>query len=173
MAQIRRTVSWARGACALGSPQKHPQRRRGLVYYGQHPARARAGLWPMSACGRRLAYATVPHRPRAHSSSNEGARIMKRLKTFGGHLLREPLLLRLLPAAETAGTVGGSSAASDDAATGTTYKIGVLQLTEHAALDSANEGFVPRSMTRVSPTRSISRTRRTTSPRVRRSRPSL
>ena len=33
----------------------------------------------------------------------------------------------------------GSTAASGD---GTTYKIGVLQLTEHTALDAANDGFV-------------------------------
>ncbi len=67
---------------------------------------------------------------------------MKRLKTFGAALATGALALALAACGGNGGTVGGSSAASDDAATGTTYKIGVLQLTEHAALDSANEGFV-------------------------------
>ena len=40
----------------------------------------------------------------------------------------------------TTGT-GGDSAGSAAADGGTTYKIGVLQLTQHAALDAANEGF--------------------------------
>ena len=67
---------------------------------------------------------------------------MKRLKTFGAALATGALALALAACGGNGGTVGGSSAASDDAATGTTYKIGVLQLTEHAALDAANEGFV-------------------------------
>lgn len=37
---------------------------------------------------------------------------------------------------------GSTQAASDASGSGTTYKIGVLQLTEHAALDAANDGFV-------------------------------
>ena len=39
---------------------------------------------------------------------------------------------------EPAGSAAGSAAASGDGS----YKIGVLQLTEHGALDQANEGFV-------------------------------
>ncbi|MBM6682380.1 ABC transporter substrate-binding protein [Collinsella intestinalis] len=39
------------------------------------------------------------------------------------------------------GSASGSTAGAD-ASSGATYKIGVLQLTEHAALDAANEGFV-------------------------------
>ena len=35
-----------------------------------------------------------------------------------------------------------ADAAGSGAASGTTYKIGVLQLTQHAALDAANEGFI-------------------------------
>ncbi len=35
-----------------------------------------------------------------------------------------------------------AGSATGSAASGTTYKIGVLQLTEHAALDASNEGFV-------------------------------
>lgn len=35
-----------------------------------------------------------------------------------------------------------SSESSNESADGTTYKIGVLQLTQHAALDKANEGFI-------------------------------
>ena len=35
-----------------------------------------------------------------------------------------------------------ADAAGSGAASGTTYKIGILQLTQHAALDAANEGFI-------------------------------
>lgn len=37
---------------------------------------------------------------------------------------------------------GGSNSSSSDASGDKTYKIGVLQLTQHSALDAANEGFV-------------------------------
>lgn len=37
---------------------------------------------------------------------------------------------------------GGSNSGSSDASGDKTYKIGVLQLTQHSALDAANEGFV-------------------------------
>ena len=37
---------------------------------------------------------------------------------------------------------GGSGSGSSSASGDKTYKIGVLQLTQHAALDAANEGFV-------------------------------
>ena len=50
------------------------------------------------------------------------------------------------PAAETESTqadeAGEDATDGSGAEDGTTYKIGVLQLTEHAALDAANEGFV-------------------------------
>ena len=61
---------------------------------------------------------------------------------------------------------GGSSAASG------TYKIGVLQLTEHGALDQTNEASWPRWMNPASTPRLTSRTRRTTSPPARPSRAS-
>ena len=51
------------------------------------------------------------------------------------------LALALAACGGNGGTAEGSASTSGDAA-GTTYKIGVLQLTEHAALDAANEGFV-------------------------------
>ena len=66
---------------------------------------------------------------------------MKRLKTIGAALATGALALALAACGGNGGTVEGSSSAGD-AATGSTYKIGVLQLTEHAALDAANEGFV-------------------------------
>lgn len=36
----------------------------------------------------------------------------------------------------------GSTEAAADAAEGTTYKIGIVQLVEHAALDASNQGFI-------------------------------
>lgn len=44
--------------------------------------------------------------------------------------------------AETTSDTTAESAESKTVSDGETYKIGVLQLTEHAALDAANEGFV-------------------------------
>ena len=41
-----------------------------------------------------------------------------------------------------AGCSGEETPAGSGAASGTSYKIGVLQLTEHSALDAANAGFV-------------------------------
>ena len=41
-----------------------------------------------------------------------------------------------------AGCSGGESAGSGSAAASGTFRIGVLQLTQHAALDQANEGFI-------------------------------
>ena len=41
-----------------------------------------------------------------------------------------------------AGCSGEEAAPAGSAASGDTYKIGVLQLTEHSALDAANDGFV-------------------------------
>ena len=51
------------------------------------------------------------------------------------------------PTATTAAAAETTAAAETDATTaeasdGKTYKIGVLQLVQHAALDKANEGFV-------------------------------
>ena len=63
---------------------------------------------------------------------------MKRLKTLTSALAVGALTLALA-------ACGGESADGSDTSTsttGTTYKIGVLQLTEHAALDASNEGFV-------------------------------
>ncbi len=63
---------------------------------------------------------------------------MKRLKTLTSALAVGALTLALA-------ACGGESAGGSDTSTsttGTTYKIGVLQLTEHAALDASNEGFV-------------------------------
>ena len=63
---------------------------------------------------------------------------MKRLKTLASALAVGALTLALA-------ACGGESAGGSDTSTsttGTTYKIGVLQLTEHAALDASNEGFV-------------------------------
>ena len=41
-----------------------------------------------------------------------------------------------------AGCSDEGTAPAGSAASGGTYKIGVLQLTEHSALDAANDGFV-------------------------------
>ena len=63
---------------------------------------------------------------------------MKRLKTLTSALAVGALTLALA-------ACGGESAGGSDTSTsttGTTYKIGVLQLTEHAALNASNEGFV-------------------------------
>ncbi|WP_066829655.1 ABC transporter substrate-binding protein [Collinsella ihumii] len=69
---------------------------------------------------------------------------MKRLKTLASAVIAGTLALALAACggngATTETTDEGSSTA--EAATGSTYKIGVLQLTEHAALDASNEGFV-------------------------------
>ena len=69
---------------------------------------------------------------------------MKRLKTLASAVVAGTLALALAACggngATTDTTDEGSSTA--EAATGSTYKIGVLQLTEHAALDASNEGFV-------------------------------
>ena len=69
---------------------------------------------------------------------------MKRLKTLASVVVAGTLALALAACggngATTETTDEGSSTA--EAATGSTYKIGVLQLTEHAALDASNEGFV-------------------------------
>ena len=65
---------------------------------------------------------------------------MKRLKTLASAVVTGTLALALAACGGTDGaTTEGSAPASGD---GTTYKIGVLQLTEHAALDASNEGFV-------------------------------
>ena len=65
---------------------------------------------------------------------------MKRLKTLASAVVTGTLALALAACGGTDGaTTEGSSSAGGD---GTTYKIGVLQLTEHAALDASNEGFV-------------------------------
>ena len=67
--------------------------------------------------------------------------IMKRLKTLASAVVAGTLALAL---AACGGNDGGASAEGSSAAgaTGDTYKIGVLQLTEHAALDASNEGFI-------------------------------
>ncbi len=67
--------------------------------------------------------------------------IMKRLKTLASAVVAGTLALAL---AACGGNDGGASAegSSTAGATGDTYKIGVLQLTEHAALDASNEGFI-------------------------------
>ena len=65
---------------------------------------------------------------------------MKRLKTLASAVVTGTLALALAACGGTDGaTTEGSAPARGD---GTTYKIGVLQLTEHAALDASNEGFV-------------------------------
>ena len=67
---------------------------------------------------------------------------MNRLKTIAAAAVTGSLALALAACGGgTGGTAsdGGSAAGSGD---GTTYQIGVLQLTEHGALDQANEGFV-------------------------------
>ena len=66
---------------------------------------------------------------------------MKRLKTLASAVVAGTLALAL---AACGGNDGGASAegSSTAGATGDTYKIGVLQLTEHAALDASNEGFI-------------------------------
>ena len=69
---------------------------------------------------------------------------MKRLKTLASAVVAGTLALALAACggngATTDTTDEGSSTA--ETASGSTYKIGVLQLTEHAALDASNEGFV-------------------------------
>ena len=67
---------------------------------------------------------------------------------------------------------GGDSAgeAGSSDAKAASYKIGVLQLTEHPALDAANKGFVEAIELPTSTPRSTSRMRRTTSPLARPSR---
>ena len=64
---------------------------------------------------------------------------MNRLKTIASAVVAGTLALALAACGGGGETSEGSSSA---AASGTTYKIGVLQLTEHAALDASNEGFV-------------------------------
>ena len=44
--------------------------------------------------------------------------------------------------AETTATTTAAAAPAPEAADGETYKIGVLQLVQHAALDASNEGFI-------------------------------
>lgn len=69
----------------------------------------------------------------------------------------------------------GSSNGSSDGGSASgekTYKIGVVQLTEHAALDASNEGFVEAVNASASPSPLTSRTPRTTSPPARPSPPS-
>lgn len=68
---------------------------------------------------------------------------MKHLKTIGGALATGALALALAACGGNGGTAAttGSDAGSAPASTAS-YKIGVLQLTQHAALDAANEGFV-------------------------------
>ncbi|OUN46970.1 ABC transporter substrate-binding protein [Collinsella sp. An7] len=67
---------------------------------------------------------------------------MKRLKTLGATLVTGALALALTACGGNGGRAEGSAGTSGSADAGTTYSIGVLQLTEHAALDAANEGFV-------------------------------
>ncbi|MBM6868687.1 ABC transporter substrate-binding protein [Collinsella tanakaei] len=57
----------------------------------------------------------------------------------GGAALAFGASLGLTGCSDNTAESAGSATASGD---GTTYKIGVLQLTEHAALDAANTGFV-------------------------------
>ncbi len=64
---------------------------------------------------------------------------MKRLTTIASAVVTGTLALALAACGGGDASEGGSTT---EAADGTTYKIGVLQLTEHAALDASNEGFV-------------------------------
>ncbi len=64
---------------------------------------------------------------------------MKRLKTVSTAFVAGALTLALA----ACGGNGGTDAPAGSAATdGGSYKVGVIQLTEHSALDAANEGFV-------------------------------
>ena len=86
---------------------------------------------------------------------------MKDITISRRSLLVSAGLLALAPLAGCGGSSGSGSAAA-----GSDYTIGVLQLTEHSALDAANDGFVKaikKSGLKVKITR---RTPRTTSPRV-------
>ncbi|MCF2621403.1 ABC transporter substrate-binding protein [Collinsella tanakaei] len=64
---------------------------------------------------------------------------MKRLTTIASAVVTGTLALALAACGGGDASEAGSTTESAD---GTTYKIGVLQLTEHAALDASNEGFV-------------------------------
>ncbi len=52
------------------------------------------------------------------------------------------LLAGTLAGCGNSSTSADSGSTAGSAASGTTYKIGILQLTEHSALDAANDGFV-------------------------------
>ncbi|MBM6868688.1 ABC transporter substrate-binding protein [Collinsella tanakaei] len=67
---------------------------------------------------------------------------MKRLKTIGSALVAGTLALALAACGGSGDNAAGSTSSASTGSDGTTYKIGVLQLTEHGALDQANEGFV-------------------------------
>ena len=62
---------------------------------------------------------------------------MKDITISRRSLLVSAGLLALAPLAGCGGNSGSGSAAA-----GSDYTIGVLQLTEHSALDAANDGFV-------------------------------
>lgn len=62
---------------------------------------------------------------------------MKDITISRRSLLSPPACSRLAPLAGCGGNSGSGSAAA-----GSDYTIGVLQLTEHSALDAANDGFV-------------------------------
>ena len=64
---------------------------------------------------------------------------------------------------------GEESKEAEQTADGETYKIGVLQLTQHVALDKTNEGFVQRWTMQASNTRSTSRMQLASSLHARRS----
>ena len=65
---------------------------------------------------------------------------MKHLKTIAGAAATAALAVALTACGGSSTTTGSTTGSAD--ASGTTYKIGVLQLTQHGALDQANEGFV-------------------------------
>ena len=86
---------------------------------------------------------------------------MKDITISRRSLLVSAGLLALAPLAGCGGNSGSGSAAA-----GSDYTIGVLQLTEHSALDAANDGFVKAIKESGLKVRSTRRTPRTTSPRV-------
>ena len=63
-------------------------------------------------------------------------------RTFAKGLAGAAAATGALALAGCSGEDAPAGSAGSAAASGTTYKIGVLQLTEHAALDAANDGFV-------------------------------
>jgi putative ABC transport system substrate-binding protein len=72
----------------------------------------------------------------------QGVTMMKRLLRICSTAVVGALIVFAMVACGSSSTGSDSTGTASGSGSGTTYKVGVLQLTEHSALDASNKGFV-------------------------------